>query len=191
MRARVDPVTIAEPGPYVPIAEVAQVLGMTYIELKRLLAAAYPTRGLPFPVVASTMVRRSALRGALLAGLPRGDEVLDAFEARWAAVRGSRAARSPLTLPQRQRIIARDGYRCRYCAKKLTRATLQIDHVQPRRLGGLNTDDNLVSCCRGCNYAKGGQALINVGMTLLPAPAQSAAKKIAILHRNSRTREPR
>lgn len=62
MRSRVDPVTVAEPSPYVSIAEVAQVLGLTVVELRRVLEAAYPPRrGIAeVRVVTGTMVRRSA-----------------------------------------------------------------------------------------------------------------------------------
>jgi 5-methylcytosine-specific restriction endonuclease McrA len=32
-----------------------------------------------------------------------------------------------------------------------------VDHVIPRRLGGLDDDSNLVAACRRCNLSKGGR----------------------------------
>ena len=51
----------------------------------------------------------------------------------------------------RERILRRDGYICQYCGQEAD----TVDHVIPRRLNGLDTDDNLVSSCRKCNLAKG------------------------------------
>ena len=36
-----------------------------------------------------------------------------------------------------------------------------MDHVIPRRLGGLDTDDNLVASCRRCNLSKGGRFFVS------------------------------
>jgi hypothetical protein len=52
----------------------------------------------------------------------------------------------------RERILRRDQYTCNYCGQEAT----TVDHVIPRRLGGLDTDDNLVASCSRCNYSKGG-----------------------------------
>jgi 5-methylcytosine-specific restriction endonuclease McrA len=56
---------------------------------------------------------------------------------------------------QRARILARDGYLCRYCKRPVSMETANIDHVIPWKHGGRTTDANLVSCCRFCNYQKG------------------------------------
>ena len=53
----------------------------------------------------------------------------------------------------RERILRRDGHICQYCGQEAD----TVDHVIPRRLNGLDTDDNLVSSCRKCNLAKGGR----------------------------------
>ena len=42
----------------------------------------------------------------------------------------------------RERILRRDQYTCNYCGQEAD----TVDHVIPRRLGGLDTDDNLVAC---------------------------------------------
>lgn len=52
----------------------------------------------------------------------------------------------------RERILRRDGYICQYCGQEAD----TVDHVIPRRAGGLDHDDNLVASCRKCNLSKGG-----------------------------------
>ena len=40
------------------------------------------------------------------------------------------------THEQRFAILERDGYTCRYCGKKVTNNTANIDHIDPWRFGG-------------------------------------------------------
>lgn len=60
-------------------------------------------------------------------------------------------------LPQlrlsRHSVLARDKYTCQYCGAKGKELT--IDHVIPRWMGGPQSWDNLVACCRKCNLKKG------------------------------------
>lgn len=61
--------------------------------------------------------------------------------------------------PERKRkVLERHGNRCVYCGEQFDPADLTVDHVQPRVKGGDHSEGNLVSCCRGCNAAKGGSA---------------------------------
>lgn len=57
----------------------------------------------------------------------------------------------------RERVFARDGYRCAYCAETFPREMLTLDHVQPRMRGGDNTAGNVVTACGPCNTLKGGR----------------------------------
>jgi len=59
---------------------------------------------------------------------------------------------------RRERIFARDAYRCVYCAGIFPPEQLTLDHVQPRVRGGDHSEGNLVTSCRACNTAKGGEA---------------------------------
>ena len=68
----------------------------------------------------------------------------------------------------RRSILARDNYACQYCGQRS--GDLTVDHVVPRRLGGANTWDNLVCCCRACNTRKGDKTLAQLGITLRNAP---------------------
>lgn len=58
---------------------------------------------------------------------------------------------------RRERIFRRDDYRCVYCGGSFPVAELTLDHVEPRVKGGDRSEGNLVTCCRQCNTAKGGE----------------------------------
>ncbi len=58
---------------------------------------------------------------------------------------------------RRDRILERDGHRCVYCGAVHPADELTLDHVQPRARGGDHSEGNLVTCCRRCNEAKGGE----------------------------------
>ncbi|MBX6363909.1 MAG: HNH endonuclease [Gemmatimonadetes bacterium] len=59
---------------------------------------------------------------------------------------------------RRERVFRRDRNRCVYCGVVYPVTELTVDHVQPRVRGGDHSDGNLVTCCRACNAAKGGEA---------------------------------
>lgn len=55
----------------------------------------------------------------------------------------------------RERIFARDEYRCVYCGQVFPEELLSVDHVQPRMRGGDHSAGNLVTACLSCNARKG------------------------------------
>ena len=61
----------------------------------------------------------------------------------------------PDDLSLRDRVFARDGYRCVYCGNVFPAEQLSLDHVQPRMRGGDNSEGNLVTACHACNARKG------------------------------------
>ena len=77
-------------------------------------------------------------------------EVLDRF----LACKDGRLADPDL----RAMILSRDGYRCRYCERRIRFDNAHIDHLIPWSKGGRTVPQNLVSSCRSCNMAK--QAII-------------------------------
>jgi 5-methylcytosine-specific restriction endonuclease McrA len=55
----------------------------------------------------------------------------------------------------RERVFARDSYRCVYCGESFAEPELTLDHVEPRMRGGDQSEGNLVAACRACNALKG------------------------------------
>ena len=55
----------------------------------------------------------------------------------------------------RQTIHAREGGRCFYCSRRITRHRRCLDHVVPLAELGQNSYRNLVSCCLDCNSQRG------------------------------------
>lgn len=62
----------------------------------------------------------------------------------------------------RLKIFERDEYKCRYCAKQLTRFTATLDHVQPVSRGGDNSYDNLATSCLHCNSQRGNRPVMDI-----------------------------
>lgn len=63
------------------------------------------------------------------------------------------ATNSTLRISKRN-VLARDGYVCQYCGKKLTISTGTIDHVVPVSRGGKHVWENVVAACKECNNKK-------------------------------------
>ncbi len=62
----------------------------------------------------------------------------------------------------RLKVFERDGYKCRYCDKQLTRFTATLDHIQPVSKGGDNSFDNLVTSCLHCNSRRGNRPVMDI-----------------------------
>lgn len=54
----------------------------------------------------------------------------------------------------RYQVLRRDNYTCRYCGAYAPFAVLVIDHVTPRKHGGADVMENLVTACDPCNSGK-------------------------------------
>jgi len=59
----------------------------------------------------------------------------------------------------RLKIYERDGYKCQYCSKQLTRFTATLDHVKAVKDGGDNSFENLLTACLPCNSKKNSRLL--------------------------------
>lgn len=68
----------------------------------------------------------------------------------------------------RKNILRRDEFRCQYCGKHHSQLTL--DHVIPKRHGGGDTWENLVTACVKCNNVKGDRTPEQAEMPLLKKP---------------------
>lgn len=64
----------------------------------------------------------------------------------------SQLRRTRLPSSTKQRILERDGHRCRHCGAA---DSLQIDHITPCIEGGSSRDANLQILCARCNMRKG------------------------------------
>lgn len=60
--------------------------------------------------------------------------------------------RARISEEMRNRIYARDGYKCLKCGSK---DRLCLDHIKPFVNGGETTEENLQTLCRSCNSKKG------------------------------------
>jgi 5-methylcytosine-specific restriction endonuclease McrA len=89
-------------------------------------------------------------------------------------LRGMRAFRKAVRFC-RENVLARDGSRCQYCGRKVSRDEATYDHVVPRARGGITSWDNVVIACFRCNQKKGGRTPAEAGMKLLAAPAKPKA----------------
>lgn len=72
----------------------------------------------------------------------------------------------------RLNIYARDHDTCQYCARRLPRAELNLDHVVPRSQGGKTSWENVVCSCVPCNLSKGGRTPEQAGLKLLKKPVR-------------------
>lgn len=86
-------------------------------------------------------------------------------------------------------IYKRDDFRCGYCGTRVRHIpwaeqkgkprppeASSVDHRIPKCRGGTNAPDNLVTCCDGCNTAKGRMTDVEF---LAARPASANQKKLA------------
>ncbi|MBA4420178.1 MAG: HNH endonuclease [Anaerolinea sp.] len=76
----------------------------------------------------------------------------------------------------RNEVFRRDNNTCQYCGKR--NATFTIDHVLPRKSGGLHRWDNVVTACISCNHHKGSQTPEQAQMRLMSFPADPPASAL-------------
>ena len=82
--------------------------------------------------------------------------------------------------PTKQAIWIRDGSKCQYSDKVLTKREGTIDHVVPQDRGGRETWENLVLCHRDINFRKGNKTNKEAGLKLVRKPF--APKPIPVSH---------
>lgn len=67
---------------------------------------------------------------------------------------GRRQQRAKMPPELRFAVLARDGFRCRYCGRAAPEVPLHVDHVHPVSAGGADTMENLATACVDCNIGK-------------------------------------
>lgn len=79
----------------------------------------------------------------------------------------------PADTPEKEvkdRIKELDNYQCLCCGED-RKYLLEVDHINPKYFGGLDSDDNLQTLCRSCNTAKGIKEIdFHLHKTLLENP---------------------
>lgn len=84
----------------------------------------------------------------------------------------------------RRNLFARDHNRCQYCGKRFPAAGLSLDHVVPRRLGGITSWENIVCACLKCNVKKGGRTPAQARMKLIKKPSRPKNNPVIHIHLN-------
>lgn len=69
-------------------------------------------------------------------------------------------------------LLVRDGFRCQYSGKILTKDEATIDHVIPKSKGGVLTWDNAVIASVEANRKKANRTPAEAGMPLLKTPSK-------------------
>ncbi len=80
----------------------------------------------------------------------------------------------------KKEVFMRDRHTCQYCGEKCKDLTL--DHVVPRRQGGGQSWENIVSACIPCNHKKAGHTPLEAGMQLLKRPQAPYPSPYYVLH---------
>ena len=68
----------------------------------------------------------------------------------------------------KRNVMRRDNHQCQYCGKSDRKMT--IDHIVPKRHGGAESWENLVTACAGCNAMKGDRRPEQAGLSLKRRP---------------------
>ncbi|MCI0519886.1 MAG: HNH endonuclease [Chloroflexi bacterium] len=92
-----------------------------------------------------------------------------------------RRPRPRVRLTKRE-VLRRDDFTCQYCGQR--QATLTVDHIIPRRLGGAHTWQNLVAACPSCNHHKGSRTLEQAQMRLLRLPGEPPTSALYLFGRH-------
>ena len=56
-------------------------------------------------------------------------------------------------------VFKRDDFQCQYCGRRSPDVILEVDHIVPRKEGGGDDIENLVTSCFECNRGKGSDPL--------------------------------
>jgi 5-methylcytosine-specific restriction endonuclease McrA len=83
------------------------------------------------------------------------------------ASRGTQAYIPPLS---NNALFKRDRHLCLYCGQSFHKRDLSRDHVRPRRFGGEDHWNNVVTACKRCNNVKADRTPEQADMQLLAIP---------------------
>lgn len=72
-------------------------------------------------------------------------------------------------------VAERDGGKCQYTGKQLSREDMSLDHVVPRSRGGKDEWENIVLADKTVNHRKGNRMNHEAGLALLRPPVEPVA----------------
>lgn len=78
-------------------------------------------------------------------------------------------------------VFKRDDFTCQYCGAHPPQVVLEVDHIFPVALGGLDEIDNLITSCFPCNRGKAAIPLDVVPQSLSDKAADIAEREAQIL----------
>lgn len=62
--------------------------------------------------------------------------------------------RRKLSKAERLKVYDKCNRRCAYCGCGIEYKDMQVDHVKPLRIGGIDELSNMLPACRSCNHYK-------------------------------------
>ncbi len=71
----------------------------------------------------------------------------------------TQSKRKSLSKKIRFEVFKRDKFTCQYCGKVAPNVVLEVDHIKPVAIGGLNDILNLITSCNDCNGGKSDRQL--------------------------------
>jgi 5-methylcytosine-specific restriction endonuclease McrA len=83
-------------------------------------------------------------------------------------------------------IYERDGGKCQYTGRQLTRKEATIDHVMPKSRGGRDTWENWALAAPEVNFEKADRTPAEAGLTLLRKPSAPTALPVSAFIREAR-----
>ena len=76
-----------------------------------------------------------------------GNYIIDTIDVFW-------SYKGTMPKGRRFKVLERDGFKCGYCGITKNETELHVDHILPRKYGGRNDMDNLITACIPCNLGK-------------------------------------
>ena len=86
-------------------------------------------------------------------------------------------SRKAITKKVRFEVFKRDGFVCQYCGNHPPSVLLQVDHINPVKLGGTNDMDNLITSCQPCNIGKTATPLSVIPQSLADKAVEVAERE--------------